>query len=223
LEKFNKILDITINGDYEAHSVDGKLKAHVGTFDNTGIAYVTLPNVDDVHMYTNCKIMNRYVGLFTEPLEVQTSENAILLYNDNLEILLPMVAEENAKKSTKFLKQEVLYEDALVIKIQMDRLKSIIAGSKVQDNAIFKFIMDKYLIIENDKLKHKFNAIVGPKPFTWGFKRDVIERILIQSGSDVTFTLAYNTKMPVKIQYTAGQIIVEAYVMGFNLDEEIKE
>lgn len=220
LKTFNEILDVTVHGDYEAHSVDGELKVTVGTFDNTGILYVTLPKMEDIHMYTNCKMMNRYIELFSDSFELHTSENAILLSNDKLEILLPMVSEENAKKSTKTLKQSVIYDDAVTFKIQMDDLKTVFKASKKQDDAIIKFNMDEYLTIEIGKVKRKLKEIFASKPCKWGFKYDVIERILIHSGSDVTFTLAYNTRMPVKVQYSNGPIIVEAYVMGFDLSSE---
>lgn len=220
LKTFNDILDVTDHGDYEAHSVDGDLKANVGTFDNTGIIYVTLPKMEDIHMYTNCRMMNRYIELFTDAFDLHTSENAILLSNDKLEVLLPMVSEENAKKNTKALKQAVVYDDALTIKIKMDDIKTVFKASKKQDDLIIKFNMDEFLVIEVGKVKRKLKEITGPKPCKWGFKYDVIERVLVNSGSDVTFTLSYNTRMPVKIQYTAGPIIVEAYVMGFDLSNE---
>lgn len=213
LKKFNEILDITTNGDYEAHTEDGRLTARVGTFDHTGIVYVFMTGISEpVDLYTNVGMMLKYIDLFDDPLEIRSSGDAILLYNDKVEVVLPMVAEENAKKSTKTLKTQVVYDKALVIDIPMADINAVFKASKKQDDAIIKFKMEDHLVIEVGKVKRKLKDFKG-EPYEWCFKYDVIKRVIGHAIGTVNMTLPYDTERPVRVTYTTGTISVEGYMM----------
>lgn len=212
LKKFNDIVDITDNGDYEAHSKDGKLFAAIGSFDQTAILYVTTPIQDDLHIFTNVKMINKYLDLFDGIMEIKSSENAILMSDSKTEVLLPMVSAENAAKHTKTLKQEVVYQDALTIDIPVSDLSAVSKSSKKQEDAIIKFNMAEFLTIDVGKVKRKLKDLTG-KPYQWCFKQDVMERTIGQAQEKVTFTLPYNDQMPVKVEYNAGAVSVVGYMM----------
>jgi hypothetical protein len=222
LKNLNNIVNITVNGDYEAHSdSEGNLKMNIGAYDNTSIMYATLPGLEDIHMFTNCNMLIKYLDLFQDPVDIKTSENAILVFNDKMEALIPMVSPENAKKTTKVIKKIPVYDNALECMISMDVLKTSFKASTKQKDMIIKFQMGDYLKISVGNVKIKLKDIIG-NPYEWCLKYDVIERLVAHSGSDVKFVLPYNITYPVKIEYTSGPISVLAYTMRF-FPEEPKE
>jgi len=216
LKTFNDLTEgLTTSGDYEAHSdSEGNLVANIKAFDMTGVIYLCLPGVPDIHMYANQKTIDKYIDLFTNPIDIRTSEDSILIFNDELEVLMPMVAKENAEKFTGKLQAPIDYSDAQVFSIPLDAIATIFKASKKQDDMKIFFDMGDYLTITCGKVKRKLKEITG-KPGKWTFKFDVLERMIGKATSPVVFTLKNSvTQFPGKIEYQAGLVKVEAYIMG---------
>lgn len=214
LKLFNDIISISALTDYEAHTVDGKLQAQVASFDNTTLVEVSIDKIpDELHLYTNCFLINKYIDFFDKPFEIKTNDKTILFFNDDLEAVIPLVEKENCVKSTKKLKKEFTYAEAFVLNLPIADLKFALKVSAKLEEYIIKFELDEYLTITVGNVKRKMKDIVG-KPGVWHFKYDVIERVLKYSPDKVTLHLPYNQEdVPVTAEFVSGALTLKAFIM----------
>lgn len=205
--KFNDILNISTSGDYEAHMDNGCLVSDVAHFTNAAALHASLKLEKDIRIFCNSNITKQYLDfLDSENVEISVSDNAILVWDDKMDVLIPMITEEIALATMRPIKIKMDYSNGFVVKIPITDINKVWKIASKLEEKIFSFVMDDYLkIVIKNKISVKYPTIKGD-PFTWSFNESVIDCIKHASG-DVTFSMNYNTKDLFSFSYDVGAFL----------------
>jgi len=221
LLKFNDLLDLTPFGDYEAHTVDGMLTANIAHFTNGGLIELSLKEDNDIHMYTSVGILKKYLDLFKgDTINMSTNDECMLIWDDDLEVVVPLVDKETASSNTKKLKKIPDYTDSFEFKISSEDMKHIVNITSKMEELIVKFELSSNLKIKVKNVTKKFPAIVGEKPKDWYFSLELLKALTKHASVDIKFNLHYDDNIPSLITYTSGPLHVKAYIMISKVNDD---
>jgi hypothetical protein len=229
MKQFNRIAGIGSMGNFEAKRVEDKLVASIAT--PTVLIRAEMKSEfageEDFVMFASEGTFNeKYLSNFNgkDTLTISTNEDAILVSDGKLEMTMPQLAAEVAKKNTKEVASPkgVDFTNAIKVTFPFDDMKKSLAIAKtLQEMFIQLTIGDdlKFFICNKARLTSDAEISARPeKEKTVFIKLDTADFAFVGAKDLITLEVTPGEKLaPVKFSYTSGDSInVVGYFVPFN-------